>query len=145
MDGLPAHESRSLLLARRIEEHAIGGPAAHHAALYLLFLGVPDLDPHLATGLGEGRGHLGEGNVLFQSRRPEGRGREADLVLGGPIRIEEGAGRGLASLDLNAHQNVARQAPGLLLDQGALADEIGLLLEANGPADAGLDGRLALT
>src|ERR1043166_2037797 len=68
---------RSLLLARRVEEHAVGGPAAHHLALDLLFFRIPDLHPHLASELGEGGRHLSEGDVLLQHRRPQGRGGEA--------------------------------------------------------------------
>src|SRR4029077_2838610 len=41
-------------------------------------------------------------------------------------------------------QDVPRGTERLLTDEGALADEIALLLEADRPADAGLDGRLAL-
>src|SRR5262249_37813113 len=128
----------------RVEEHAVAGPAPDHAALDLLLLGVPNLDPHLPPRLGEGRRHSGEGDVLLQARRPEGGGGEAELLPSRPIGMEEGAGGGLAALDLDADQDVARAALCLLLLQRPLADEVAGLLRAHGPADAGLDGRLAL-
>ena len=111
VDGRPCdHDGRacsltvdpSRLLPRRVEEHAVAGPAADHAALDLLFLGIPDLDPHLAARLRVVRRHAGKGDVLLQLRRPEGRGGEADLLLRRLVGIEEGARRGLAPLDLDA-------------------------------------------
>src|SRR5690242_3369990 len=88
----------SRLLPRWVEEHAVAGPAADHAALDLLLLGIPDLDPHLPPRRGESGRHPGEGDVLLQARRPKGGGREAEFLLPRLIGIEEGAGRGLAAL-----------------------------------------------
>src|SRR5262249_10535573 len=101
-----AMDATSRLLPRRGEENAGADPAAHHAALDLRLLGIPDLDPHLPSQLGEARRHAGKAEILLQARRPHGRGGEPQLRLRRAIGVEEGTGRGLAALDLDADQDV---------------------------------------
>src|SRR5690606_8596552 len=95
----PSHD---FLLSRRVEEHAVARPAFYLAALDLLLLGIPDLDPHLGARLGIGDRDLGKGDVLLQERRPHGRGGEPQLLGPFLVGIEEGARGGLATFDLDA-------------------------------------------
>src|SRR5271163_1084386 len=85
----------SLLLARRVEEHAVAGPAADHAALDLLFLRIPDLDPELLARGRVARRQAGKRDVLLHHRRPESRGGKPELLLAGLVGVEEGARRRL--------------------------------------------------